>query len=436
MALDPATIKAILTVAQKVLTDKELKKKILIALSIPLILVLVVLSSPFAILFGTSQAEGAETETPIIETMNELYTELLNKIEYEKNSEDADEVNVVYMGSEGEEINNSGHVLALFSIDNNMLETEEAAQVAVLSEEQVEELKKLYWEMNYIEAEILEIPWDDENYPLPIPTPTPEITPTPDPEVTPYPSDDYQTPTATPTPEPYIIKNIYITCLSYQDVLDDFEFTDNQLMVLEDMMSGEYAALFSSSGGNTAMLSDKQISNILSKLPTDINLYAANIPMVAKSLIGRVSYFWGGKYNEIGMCPEWGTLKTVTSPGSTTTGTQRPYGLDCSGYVAWVFINSGISKDLISEYFGIGTNKQWEYSVPISTFSTHVGDLAFKSVPGTEVNHVGVVVGFDSDGKPLVAHCSSGNHGIAVTPFAPTFKYLRRPVLLLKEEGG
>ena len=436
MALDPATVKAIITIAQKVLTDKELRKKILIALSIPLILVLVILSSPFAILFGTSQAEGAETEIPIIETMDELYSVLLDKIEYEKNLDDTDEVNVIYMGSEGEEINNSGHVLALFSVSNNMLETEEASQVALLSETQVEKLKTLYWQMNYIETEIIEISWNDENYPLSIPTPTPEITATSVPEVTPYPTDDYRTPTVTPTPEPYIIKNIYVTCLSYQDMLEEFEFTDNQLMVLEDMMSGEYAALFSSSGGNTAMLSDEQISEILSKLPSDIYLRAANIPTTAKSLIGKVSYFWGGKYNEMGLCPEWESLKIVTSPGSTTTDTQRPYGLDCSGYVAWVFINSGISKDIVSDYLGSGSNKQWQYSIPVSMYSAQIGDLAFKSVPGTGINHVGVVVGFDMESKPLVVHCSSGSNGVAVSSFSPTFKYLRRPIILLKEEGG
>ena len=136
------------------------------------------------------------------------------------------------------------------------------------------------------------------------------------------------------------------------------------------------------------------------------------------------------------MCPEWGTMKTVTSPGSTTTGIQRPYGLDCSGYVAWVFINSGISKDIVSEYFGSGTNKQWEYSVPVTVYTAQIGDLAFRSVPGTGVNHVGVVVSFDSDGNPLVAHCSSSRNGVAVTSFSPTFTYIRRPVILMKQEGG
>ncbi len=173
MAVDPATIKAIITVVQKVLTDKKLRQKILIILSIPLFLLLVILSSPYAILFGTSQ--DGDIETPITETMNELYGELLANIEHEKSSDEVNEVNVIYMGSEGEQINNAGHVLALFSVDNNMLETEEASQVAVLAQDKIEELESLYWQMNYIETEIIEIVWDNEKYPLPIPTPTPQI---------------------------------------------------------------------------------------------------------------------------------------------------------------------------------------------------------------------------------------------------------------------
>ncbi len=424
MAVDPATVKAIVTVAQKVLSDKKLRQKILIILSIPLFLLLIILSSPYAILFGTLQ--DGDVETSIVETMNELYNELLTNIEHEKSSDDVNEVNVIYMGSEGEQINNSGHVIALFSVDNNMMETEEATQVAVLTQDRMEELESLYWQMNYIETEIIEIPWEYENYPLPILSPTPQITPNP--------PDDYETPSLTPTPEPYRIKNIYVTCLSYQDMLQEFEFSDNQIKVLNDMMSGEYAALFLCSGGNTQTFSNEQINNILSSIPSDTYMRASNIPNVAQTLIGKVTYFWGGKYNNIGICPEWETMKEVTSPGSTTTGTLRPYGLDCSGYVAWVFINSGISKDIVHDYLGSSTYKQWEYSMPV--FKTQIGDLAFKAVPGTGINHVGVIVGFDNDGKPLVAHCSSSMNGVAVTSFSPTFRYIRRPVILMEKEGG
>ena len=41
----------------------------------------------------------------------------------------------------------------------------------------------------------------------------------------------------------------------------------------------------------------------------------------------------------IGWDARWGEVRQVTAAGSSTTGTYRPYGLDCSGFVDWVFYN-------------------------------------------------------------------------------------------------
>ncbi len=436
MAIDPATAKAIIAVAKKILTDKKTRQRILIILSLPLILILVLISSPFAILFGTTAETVDDAGKPVIEIMYDLHNELVEKIETEKDvGSDINEVQAIYMGSEGEAIDNSGHVLALFSIDNNMIEAQDAQQVASLTETQVEKLHDLYWNMNEIFTEIKVIEWDDEEYPLPIPTPTMVPIPTNSPKYTPNPSSTIQaTPTMTPTPEPYRIKYIYVTCLSYEDVLFEYNFNMNQILVLEEMMSGAYAALFSNIGGNVATLSVEEIAEILSDIPSGINIEAVNIPTSAKSLIGKVGYFWGGKYNYFGINPEWGKERLVTSPGSSTTGTYRPYGLDCSGYVSWVFINAGFPKDVISNYFGSGTHTQWDYSIP--TITAKIGDLAFRTVPGSGINHVGIVIGFDNEGKPLVAHCSSSSNGVVITPVSSTFKYLRRPVILLTESEG
>ncbi len=433
MALDPATAKAIIAVAKKILTDKKTRQKILIVLSIPLILILVLISSPFAILFGTTAETVDDAGKPVIEIMYELHNELIEKIEIEKDvGSDINEVQAIYMGSEGEAIDNSGHVLALFSIDNNMIETQEAQQVASLTEAQVEELQDLYWNMNEISTEIKIIEWDDEEYPLPIPTPTIVSTPTNTPKYTPNPSSTIQvTPTITPTPEPYRIKYIYVTCLSYEDVLFEYNFNTNQILVLEEMMSGAYAVLFSKIGGNVATLSMEEIAEIRANLPSGLINKIPNIKPTAQSLMGKVNYFWGGKYSYIGINPEWGIERLVTSSGSATTGTYKPYGLDCSGYTSWVFINAGFPKDVISNYFGSGTHTQWDYSIP--TIAMKVGDLAFRTIPGSGINHVGIIIGFDGEGKPLVAHCSSSSNGVVITPMSPTFKYLRRPVILLTE---
>lgn len=52
-----------------------------------------------------------------------------------------------------------------------------------------------------------------------------------------------------------------------------------------------------------------------------------------------MNYFWGGKSLVLGWDFRWGTPKEVWAAGSPSTGTVRPYGLDCSGFVDWVFYN-------------------------------------------------------------------------------------------------
>lgn len=203
MAIDPATAKILLTLAKQVITDKKTRQRVLIALSIPLILLLAIIASPFAILFGTSGESMDDTGKPITEIMQELQTELQTKIQSEQNvGEDIDEVKIVYMGSEGETINNTGHVLALFSIKYNMIETKGAQQVASLTEAQVEELKAMYWNMNSISTKIVSIAWDE--YGEDNPQAKEEAAPifTPDPSNSP-------SPTPSPTPEPIKIKYIY-----------------------------------------------------------------------------------------------------------------------------------------------------------------------------------------------------------------------------------
>ena len=417
MAIDPATAKALIIIAKKAVTDKEARRKIAIALSIPLILILVILASPFAILFSASGESVNDSGTPVIEIMAGLADDLRARIQAEETEGDADEVHVVYMGSEGEAIDNSGHVLALFSVLNNMADSEEAQQVASLSDKQVEELTELFWEMNSLSVEIESIPWDSEDYPLEIPEPAPV-------------SEDDSEHEPTPTPEPYLIKTIYVTCLSYEDMLDGLNFSGDQLRVLEDMMSGDYAYLFASISGNIAELTAEEIAAIRANLPAGLSVSRENIVLTAYSLVGKVGYFWGGKSNVIGWDSRWGKSTLITSPGSPSTGTYRAFGLDCSGYVKWVFLNSGFPLDLLNESFGSGSSTQWQYSVPVDSTTALPGDLAFRIVPGTGVNHVGIVVGRDSDGGLLVAHCSSSRDGVVVTAFSPTFRYLRRPVIL------
>ena len=65
----------------------------------------------------------------------------------------------------------------------------------------------------------------------------------------------------------------------------------------------------------------------------------------------------------------------VTAAGSSTTGTFRPYGLDCSGMVDWVFYNVSGGEYIIGH--GGGAHAQHNYCDPISWEEALPGGLVF-----------------------------------------------------------
>jgi cell wall-associated NlpC family hydrolase len=142
---------------------------------------------------------------------------------------------------------------------------------------------------------------------------------------------------------------------------------------------------------------------------------------VALSLVGHVPYFWGGK-SAAGWNDEWNTPRLVTSAGSGSTGTIRPYGLDCSGYTDWVY------KTALGVGLPAGSSNQWAGSFGITEAELLPGDLGFMDRPGAvAVNHVLLYAGTDAGGKKLWVHCSSGAGGVAIN--SPSYvKYYRRPI--------
>ena len=141
----------------------------------------------------------------------------------------------------------------------------------------------------------------------------------------------------------------------------------------------------------------------------------------ALSLVGKVPYFWGGK-SPAGWNDEWNTPKLVTSAGSSSTGTIRPYGLDCSGFTSWIY-DTALGIDI-----GAGTGGQYPKTTAVSAADLQIGDLGFLAGSGGGGwNHVLMFAGYGASGERMWVHSSSGSGVILNSPSYESSLVLRRP---------
>lgn len=160
------------------------------------------------------------------------------------------------------------------------------------------------------------------------------------------------------------------------------------------------------------MSTGKEISNnnkiekLIAALPAGLDETRKNVVKAACSLVDKIPYFWGGVSDMIGWDDGWNVPRMVTSSGSYTEGTIRPYGLDCSGYVTWTLINGAESMEAI-DHIAHGTVNQFNKCVEIPMESVIPGDLVFAYGDDCLVGHVGIVVGRDDNGELLICHCTS-----------------------------
>ncbi|MBQ9348067.1 MAG: hypothetical protein IJT94_12145 [Oscillibacter sp.] len=122
-----------------------------------------------------------------------------------------------------------------------------------------------------------------------------------------------------------------------EDMAEEYHFNAKQKKLLEELLSPEYDELFDALLSGNHALVPGDLDGVL--IPGDISETRRQIVETGSQLIGQIHYFWGGKSLVLGWDSRWGTPTRVWAAGSPSTGTVRPYGLDCSGYVDWVFYN-------------------------------------------------------------------------------------------------
>ena len=223
--------------------------------------------------------------------------------------------------------------------------------------------------------------------------------------------------------------NLVVRRLTYDEVIGEYGFDEAQEAALTELVNEDARALLQEMYDTSILstLSDEEFAEVETAVSGDVGGARRSVLLAALSLEGKVNYFWGGKSYHIGWDQRWGHQGLVMAEGSSSTGSVRSYGLDCSGFVSWAFINGGGDQTVLG-YIGNGTANQWANSYSISWEEIQPGDLVFYKEPNAGgINHIGIVVSNGSDGMKIV-HCSGGKNGVVVTGKAG-FQYARRPYI-------
>ena len=362
-------LRSIIAAAQSLLAAIAAGGSTVVAMVLVICLIGLLIVSPFGIFFS---GEDSGTGYTMPEAVSVLNGEFAARIEQIKTENPYDELDMDNAGSAAM-ISNWRDVLAVYAVRTT---TDNASpdEVATLTEEKLDILRQIFWDMNAISYWVETISGD---------------------------KDESDT----------VILHITVTVKDHLQMADEYRFNAEQHKLLEELMQPEYQELFAALTGSyqDIELSPDEVAKIMENLPADLSEARREVVLTAYQLLGKVHYFWGGKSLVIGWDSRWGMPMEVTAGGSSTTGTVRPFGLDCSGMVDWVFYNQSGGQYVIGH--GGGATAQHSYCTPIAWSDAQPGDLVFY--PGD--SHVGIVCGFDSGGNIMIIHCASGANNVVVT---------------------
>lgn len=202
------------------------------------------------------------------------------------------------------------------------------------------------------------------------------------------------------------VLKITITPRTTDDMRVFYSFTDAQNQALDTLLAN--GGMLASLAGDLTV-SSQDAKALLAALPADLDPERRSVVETACQLVGKVNYFWGGKSRVLGWDERWGQIKKVTASGSSTSGTYRPFGLDCSGFVDWVFYNVTGGSYIIGH--GGGAHSQHGYCTAITWDQAIPGDLVFYRGD----THVGIVGGRDESGNLLIIHCTYSKNNVVIT---------------------
>lgn len=215
-------------------------------------------------------------------------------------------------------------------------------------------------------------------------------------------------------------------------------WTEDNKETVSQFYSGDwyelYGISFAESGLGGETLDDSQIKDIIDFVNQDSNKQAAQVVKFALGTVGKIPYYWGGKQNVSEMYgahanmsvsnflatyyPHLGTQKVSTQNGQPVSingwygcggidSKRSIIGLDCSGFISFVYNNYGISV-------GAGTGGLSTTGTAVDFNNLKPGDIMINDPYGPN-GHVVMFVKWDNDSHTSYTTVeSAGSSGVVM----------------------
>lgn len=247
-------LRSIIAAAQSLLAAIAAGGSTVVAMVLVICLIGLLIVSPFGIFFS---GEDSGTGYTMPEAVSVLNGEFAARIEQIKTENPYDELDMDNAGSAAM-ISNWRDVLAVYAVRTT---TDNASpdEVATLTEEKMEILREIFWDMNAITY------WT---------------------EIVPGGKDEADT----------VILHIIVTIKTHLQMADEYQFNTEQRRLLEELMQSKYQELFMALTGSyqNIELSPENVAKIMENLPADLSAERRQVVLTAYQLLGKVHYFWGG----------------------------------------------------------------------------------------------------------------------------------------------
>ena len=247
-------LRSIIAAAQSLLAAIAAGGSTVVAMVLVICLIGLLIVSPFGIFFSGEDSGTGYTMPDAVSMMN---SEFAARIEQIKAENPHDELDMDNAGSVAM-ISNWRDVLTVYAVRTT---TDNASpdEVATLTEEKMEILREIFWDMNAISYHLETVSGG---------------------------KDEGDT----------VILHITVTVKDHLQMAGEYRFNADQRKLLEELMQPEYQELFAALTGSyqDIELSPNEVAKIIENLPADLSENRKQVVLTAYQLLGKVHYFWGG----------------------------------------------------------------------------------------------------------------------------------------------